>query len=126
MAPGAFSRTDFAKAEDISVATYRMLMPPFLTRFQNSFCESVCITAISGHEAYLLIPIVTALVAPVTLHLHIQEKLRVPYRDGLNSTASRAVFHTTILSTVRASAHGLGILDIQDNFATFVVGCSTL
>ena len=107
MASGAFSRTNFAKAEDISVATYRMLTPSFLTRFQNSFCESVCITAISGHEAYLLIPIVTALVALVALHLHIQEKLRAPYRDGLNSTALRAVFHTTILSTVRASAHGL-------------------
>lgn len=126
MASGAFSRTGFAKAEDISVATYRMLTPSFLTRYQNSFCESVCITAISRHEAYLLIPIVTALVAPVTLHLHIQEKLCASYRDGLNSMALRAVFHTTILSVVRAFAHGLGRLDIQDNFATIVVGCGTL
>ena len=126
MASGAFSRTNFAKAEDISVATYRMLTPSFLTCFQNSFWESVCIAAISRHEAYLLIPIVTALVAPVTLHLHIQEKLCASYRDGLNSTASRAVFHTTILSVVRAFAHGLGILDIQDNFATIIVGCGTL
>ena len=62
--------------------------PSFLTRFQNSFCEFVRIAAISGHEAYLLTPIVTALVAPVTLHLHIQEKLRATYKDGLNSTAS--------------------------------------
>ena len=65
-----------------------LLTPSFLTRFQNSFCEFVCIAAISGHEAYLLIPIVTALIAPVTLHLHIQEKPSAPYRDGLNSTAS--------------------------------------
>ena len=100
--------------------------PSFLTRFQNSFCEFVCIATISGHEAYLLTPIVTALIALVAPHLHIQEKLCASYRNGLNSTASRAVFHTTILSTVRASAHGLGILDIQDNFATFIVGCGTL
>ena len=40
MASGTFSRTDFAKAEDISVATYRMLTPSFLTRFQNSSSAS--------------------------------------------------------------------------------------
>ena len=95
-----------------------LLTPSFLTRFQNSFCEFVCIAAISRHEAYLLIPIVTALIALVALHIHIQEKLCAPYRDGLNSTASRAVFHTTILSTVRASAHGPGLpfLDLPEVF----------
>lgn len=30
------------------------------------------------------------------------------------------------LSNASALAHGLGILDIYDNFATFVVGCGTL
>ena len=79
--------SEFAKSKNRD-PFMSLLTPSFLTRFQNSLCEFVCIATISGHQAYLLTPIVTALIALVAPHLHIQEKLRATYKDGLNSTAS--------------------------------------